>query len=1086
MIPMRTTSPLAIPLLLAALASHAAVASVVVDALSPGAMGHAAGVEEGWALDAWQQLDAQGNVVDEGTLAHPFDFERVQTEIAPRGPVRLLGKGRSIELEWEEWGIDVRPSAPADAAKDPLDRAWWLAEVARETDDAAAADSLFALAIETATTDVARAQLFLERGDAARDRSDFDAARAHYEAALLLDGERAPEGLAVARDLSRLGALAGRLQSIEPAKDHYERVLEILRTEARPGSRLAEALGAYGFVQLIAGDMAQSEALLTEAATLSDATGLQGRVAKLILNNQGSLFRSRGQYAPAVESFDRLIEMCDATGERGRILGHALFNRAVALRRLGRLDEAERSLMRSLEVRREMADVSLDVAAATEFLGTILGARGDREGAIARYREAIAIFEELAPDGYSLGIALINLGASLAYLERFDETEEHYVRGVDILERAAPGSYGHLAALRNLSQLFRNQERYDEAAPLTEQVLAQTRKMAPGSLDVANLIDILGHDAYREEDYPRARELFDEAWELRARVAPGGSQTASSAHWAGRVRYEQGDLADATRCFCAAVDVLDRQRTQYGGTEDQNVSFAERYHYHAARCLEGLATLGDVDQAFTVLERTRARFLLSLFADREGLLDGELPESIVERRREHRRAVDTALAELARVGASSSERADELRAQLADLEKERQAIVAAVRLEAPRLDALEAFDTLDAEEIVATLDPGTAYVSYWLGPDVTTVFVVSAATAPRGVEAITFEVTEDTIEEAVTRLREKIAESAPRFEIEALASELYVMLVEPWEDRLEGAERLLISPDGPLRVLPFAALRDGDGRFLVERLPLHVVDSATLYARLIEGRDDFDAASARIVAFGDPVYDARTEELDAPIFALRERGFDLAPLPGTRREVAVLDSLFTTSVEVYVGSEATEERVKSLGSDIDILHFACHAVADREIPSASALVLTQPAVPSLGDDNGLLQAWEILEDLRIDAELVTLSACETAIGKELGSEGIAGLTRAFLYAGARSIVASLWSVPDQPTAELMRVFYANLARGVPKDESLRRAQLAMLRGGSAAPGSPGRALGGLAPSEGATVPDPGFAWASMQLVGDWR
>jgi len=1076
----------AFALSLIALAPRGVGAAVVVDDVEPGGMGHAVGLQAGRVFDAWQLLDADGEVLDEGALDDPFDFVAVQYEVAPRGPIRLDGPQGPIDLRWEEWGIDVAPQDPDS----DLDRAWKLAVDAESATEVAAQDSLFLLAIEAAaTSDVARAELHRRWGDRAQRRPDYEAARMHYETALELDTARVPDGLAVARDHMCLAALAGRRSDHRAADDHFTRASEILREEARPGPMLAEVLAGSAFVTSVLGDMDSSEVLLDEAAALVEATGLQGRVALMVLSNRGSLTLRRGDHGSAVTYFETLIEISDALGRRDRVYGTAWYNRAVCHRRMGDLEAAERFLMRALEVRRELAPESLEVAQTYQVLGNIQGDRGDHERALEQYERAAAMYERLAPDSFALAVCMINLGAGYAWVERFDETERCYTRAVDILGRVASGSYVHTIALRNLSSLMRNQERWDEAEALTLEVLEATRRTAPGSLDEANLLDMLAHDAYRRDDVPRATELFDQAFALRARSAPGARATAASAYWGGRMRAESGDLADAMRCYCDAVDVLEVQRRQYGGTEGQNIDFGREYELYAARCLESLVELGEADEAFTVLERTRARFLLSLFAGREGLLEGELPESIEERRRAHREQVDATLAALGRLGDDSEERAEELRSELATLEIERQEIAAAMRREAPRLDALEAYDTLDAEEIVDVLDPGTVYVAYWLGPEVSTAFVVPAGSGEREVETHVFEVGTDALEDGVTRMREAIVDGAPRAEVDAVASELYASLFAPWEDRLEGAERLLISADGPLRVLPFAALRDGEGRYLVERLPLHLVDSITLYARLREGREDFDPGSARVVAFGDPVYGASSEadEDDAsavPIVALRDRGFDFEPLPGTGREIEVLESLFPASIEVYTGDEATEDRVKSLGSDVDILHFACHAVADREIPSASTLVLSLPEDPGLASENGLLQAWEILEQVRVDAQLVTLSACETAIGKQLGPEGMAGLTRAFQYAGARSIVASLWNVPDEPTAALMRVFYTELAEGVTKDEALRRAQLALLNGTSV--GGPSRAMGGLVPSDQEPIRDAGFAWAAMQLIGDWR
>ena len=182
-------------------------------------------------------------------------------------------------------------------------------------------------------------------------------------------------------------------------------------------------------------------------------------------------------------------------------------------------------------------------------------------------------------------------------------------------------------------------------------------------------------------------------------------------------------------------------------------------------------------------------------------------------------------------------------------------------------------------------------------------------------------------------------------------------------------------------------------------------------------------------------------------------------------EVQEIASLYAPRSVAYLGAEATEERARSIGRDVPLIHYACHAVLDERFPLDSALAFSIPERPREGQDNGLLQAWEIFEKVRIDADLVTLSACESGLGKEMGGEGLIGLTRAFQYAGARSVLASLWKVEDKSTAALMKRFYANLKSGRSKDEALRLAQIEMIRSADFA-----------APRD----------WAAFQLNGDWK
>jgi len=224
-----------------------------------------------------------------------------------------------------------------------------------------------------------------------------------------------------------------------------------------------------------------------------------------------------------------------------------------------------------------------------------------------------------------------------------------------------------------------------------------------------------------------------------------------------------------------------------------------------------------------------------------------------------------------------------------------------------------------------------------------------------------------------------------------------------------------------------------------------------------------------LVAFGDPKYplirqDSGVGVVDSELRGTVSRGFDFARLPYSRQEVDSIAALYPRRSQKYVGAEATEERAKSLGKDVRYIHFAVHSFLDDEFPLNSALVLTIPASTD-GRENGLLQAWEIFEQVRLDADLVTLSACSTAMGKEVTGEGMIGLTRAFQYAGARSILASLWSVNDDWTAELMKRFYTGLKAGKSKDVALQQAQISLLHGKASS--------------------SPSY-WAGFTLIGDWQ
>jgi CHAT domain-containing protein len=262
--------------------------------------------------------------------------------------------------------------------------------------------------------------------------------------------------------------------------------------------------------------------------------------------------------------------------------------------------------------------------------------------------------------------------------------------------------------------------------------------------------------------------------------------------------------------------------------------------------------------------------------------------------------------------------------------------------------------------------------------------------------------------------------------------------------------------------------------------------SATVYADLRRSRSSGGgAARPALVAFGDPRFPRLPDReslqsiADERVRSLAERGFAFDPLPASRAEVEGIARLYEAEATAYLGEAATEERAKSAAAgSARILHFATHATLDPDLPLNSALVFTLPERFSEGRDNGLLQAWEIFEGVRFDADLVVLSACDSGLGKELGGDGLLGLTRAFHYAGARSVAASLWKVSDRTTGELMVRFHRHLRSGKSKDEALRAAQLELLRGPIRVRDEQGRET-----EIDASSP---YYWAAFQIFGDWR
>jgi CHAT domain-containing protein len=297
----------------------------------------------------------------------------------------------------------------------------------------------------------------------------------------------------------------------------------------------------------------------------------------------------------------------------------------------------------------------------------------------------------------------------------------------------------------------------------------------------------------------------------------------------------------------------------------------------------------------------------------------------------------------------------------------------------------------------------------------------------------------------------------------ALARALYMALIEPAEPMLKGVDRLVISASGTLALIPFEALLTRDpqdgraarGAYLAERYVVRYTPSATALSLERPGRSD-----GGIVAVGNPIFGVPADSLAGAAWASGPR---LAPLPNTARELASLEGLANgRALTVLSGSEASAERVRALPQlpGAGIVHLATHGDVNEAEPDRSGLWL---APDSAGSGPSRLEVADVLR-MKLTADLVTLSACQTGLGKVERGEGVIGLQRAFLAAGARSVLVSLWSVNDQSTATLMETFYRRtLSRGEDRASALTAAKREMLA--SAATRSP-------------------FYWAPFVLVGD--
>jgi CHAT domain-containing protein/tetratricopeptide (TPR) repeat protein len=1023
---------------------------VVVETLPVGSALGKAGVHPGDVLRSWERLPSppENSASAAGILSSPFDWERMVTEQSMRGTVQFSGErqGRALRFTVPPGlmrNTEVRPLLPP-AILEPYERG----------------------------LDLLRQKQVREAVDCWRFLAE----------GLRRTGDRQRAGwldLRIARTLTDLSLWSEAESSFEVA----------LAEAGDPGSKVSILLG------------------------------------------MGDLYLRQGRFVEAEESYLADLRLGESTWGESLETAESLFYLGWVAHREGRSETGLEYFEQARALRQRLAPKSWDVARSLAYLGMIAHDRGDLQSAAEEYRDSLELFQTLAPESTAVTSGLVNLGE--VYLLRGDEdqAEELFrqalqneksngtesrslafildalgdiargrldipnadklaLQSLHIAEKLRPDSLDVVPALESLGDQAMVRGDLRAAEKYFQRSLAIVERLNPESMDRALLLTFLGTvDAKRGEVGP-AEGHFRQSLALSERLAPTGKLRAETLYLLTQVLRRNGSNAEAERALTQALEILEAQVDQLGGSTETKGQFraTDGEIYRAAVRLK--VELGEKAEAFRLLERSRAQAFLALLGERDLTFSTDIPPALDRLRRRLTALYDGNELRLAELDPEKGGDAIEtLRREQVRLREQRGEIDAEIQRDAPRLTAMIHPQTLTFEEVRASLDPGTVMLSYSVGEEETQLFVV---TPGKTLAVQRLPIGADALRREVTHLRQLVDQVRSRSGLDAegldwVSRHLYRVLIAPAEPWIAAGHRILIVPDGPLHLLPFAALirksarekKAGRGwQYLVEWKPLHTALSGTVYAELRTRRRETPGAVKPLewVAFGDPWFPPRlaagrpaeTKEARLRSFSTRS-GLHWERLPESRREVEQIAELYPPAARrVYVDREATEERAKALGREARIVHFATHGFVDDRSPFDSGLVLAIPDRFLAGRDNGLLQVWEIFESLRLDADLVVLSACETGLGEIRGGEGIIGLTRAFQFAGARSVLASLWRVDDRATAELMVSFYRHLRAGQRKDEALRAAQLELLA-------RPGRKKGA------AAAP---YFWASMQLFGD--
>jgi CHAT domain-containing protein len=991
-----------------------------------------------WLLLRAAQSLAKERAWDAADRAFGDAVEKLEQQHQTRAAVHVL----------RLWSQSYRPRADWKRAEAYLQKALSLQQTSGEEDLSLAVSLRQAGTVIDLSGDHVRGKEHLQRALAIEERlapfsidtaitldslgrassGDTHAVTALFERSIAILEEVSPSSLDLAEGLSFLGSHVFRAGDADRGERCVRRALEIRQTLAPNSLEVASSMYRLGTIQMRRGEHANAEELARYALAIATDRDPHSYVAAQAPWLLGEVLAERGDLAAADDAARRALAAFEAVAPGGSGVSSALASLGWIARKRGDLVAASSYLERAATLAEKSEPGGTKVANALTLLSSVVRENGDLDGAASLLRRALAIYDAQAPEAPGAVVTLYELGLVAQAKADLTGAREYH-----------------------------------------ERALAIRRKLSPEGMDVVRSFNALASVALDGGQWAEAERYLNDSLGLIRKLAPGTVYEAQALHDIGRIQQHAGRENEAIASICGALDALDLQRGRVGGGHDTAAEFSARYADYDHDCIAILVEASRPADALQALERSRARTLLRMLAERDLTFAADLPADIAQARKQLDMQYDRAQAALERLSAvRDADQMQVLQTQLQELRSRQAEMAERIRKASPHFASLRYPEPRDLAGVQSALDPGTLLLAFSVGPEKTIAFAVDGAE----LTVKTIPLDRRALREQVEAFRRAILkpDAARLATLRRQSADLYRLLLAPFESRISASKRLVFSPDGPLHTLPFATLIGGTpAAYLAQRKPLHVIASATLFAEVKKARQLNRSGEARVAAFGNPRYPPVDEEHADRVANLELRGalragHSLPPLPATRDEVEAIARLFPTQTDLYVGDQARESTAKSIGRGVRFLHFACHGLLDERLPLNSALALSTPESLAEGEDNGLLQGWEIFESVRLDAELVTLSACSTALGKETGGEGLLGLTRAFQYAGARTVLASLWSVADKSTAKLMWHFYAGLKRGRAKDEALRDAQIALLKGPYSHP----------------------FHWAAFQLNGDWQ
>ncbi|OCQ92119.1 hypothetical protein BCD67_19420 [Oscillatoriales cyanobacterium USR001] len=907
----------------------------------------------------------------------------------------------------------------------------------------------------------------------------FEEALKLYRAA----GDRAQE----ATILSNIGKIYSDLGEKQKALEYYNQSLPLFPVV---GDRAGEAttLSNIGLVYSELGEKQKALDYYNQSLPLSRAVGDRSQEATT-LSNIGLAYSELGEKQKALEYFNQSFPLSRAEGDRAQ--------EAITLNNIGSvyddLGEKQKALdyyNQSLPLSRTVGDRSQE-AITLNNIGKVYSELGEKQKALEYFNQSLPLSRAVG-DRSQEATTLSNIGSIYDDLKEKQKALEYFNQSLP-LSRAVGDRTQEATTLNNIGSVYDDLREKQKALDYYNQSLPLRRAVGDRSGEAAALNNIGKiYDDLGEKQ--KALEYYNQSLTLSRAVGDRGGE-ANTLFNIAYAKRQQGNFTEALTNMEASIKIIESLRTKIASPELRTSYFATVQNYYQFY-IDLLMQLhktnpksGYDTKAFEASERSRARTLLELLKEANtNIRQGVSPE-LLQKERSLQQQLDAI--EKQRVEVLS--RPNHTPKQQTELDQKRQTLLgqyqdiqAQIRATSPRYAALTQPQPLTLAQIQQQiLDENTILLQYSLGKERSYLWAVTKTSIT------SYELPKAAnIEETARNFRDSVTNQRYRNNPNRLAetnNAISQTILQPVAAQI-GKKRLLIVGDGVLNYLPFAALSLNDNSGKNGNQPLIVdheivlLPSASTLASLRQNYNDRQSPNRTLAILADPVFSANDERvknnsstttqqmIESANLGLnrssRDNNVEFKRLNFTRQEAQIIQGLFppnsrTESLDFEASrTTATSENL----SQYKIIHFATHGLANSVHPELSGIVMS--LVDKNGNPlNGFLRLTDIF-NLKLSADLVVLSACQTGLGQNIQGEGMVGLTRGFMYAGAKRVVVSLWSVDDEGTATLMSSFYQEmLQKGLTPAAALRAAQLEMLK------------------QEKWRAP---YYWAAFTLQGEWR